>query len=63
MKKRNQSHPQDKAADPQAQPSSNLFTDIAQQIAVLIVRQHRRRKAQAGKKQGENALHYNDGKS
>jgi hypothetical protein len=33
------------------QPSSDLFNDIANQIAVLIVRQHRRRKAQKGKKQ------------
>jgi len=62
VEKQKQSHQQDKAADPQQQQSSALFHDIAQQIAVLVVRSHRRRQAQAGKNQGGNALHYDDGK-
>jgi len=63
MEKQNPSQAQDIATDPQAQPSSDLFNDIAQQIAILVMRSHRRRQAQAGKKQGGDALSYEDGKS
>jgi hypothetical protein len=42
--------------------SLDLFNDIAQQIAVLVVRSHRRRQALAGKIQGGSALYSDDGK-
>jgi hypothetical protein len=63
MKNQNQSQVHHEPADPQPQTSPDLFNDIAQQIAVLVVRSHRRRQAQAGKIQPENALNYEDGKS
>ena len=63
MKNHNQSQTHNEPADPQPQLPPDLFNDIAQQIAVLVVRSHRRRQAQAGKKQGKEALNYIDGES
>ncbi len=46
-------------AFPDGDPESKrllAIEDIARQIAVLVVRQHRRLSTQDGKKDGENAL-------
>ena len=41
---------------PQGQNDSESLKIMARQIAVLIVRQHRRRLPEEGKKSGKNAL-------